>query len=53
MNNTENVRNSMTTTGSRISANGLFFGKKSSSLSMVEFGRIGYVTRHDIKMKGQ
>ena len=54
VNYAEDVRNSMATTGSRISANELFFGKKPSFLkNLVEFGRIGYVTRRDVKIKGK
>ena len=52
VNCTEDVRNSMATTNNSKSANELFYGKKPSFVRfMVEFGRIGYVTRRDVKMK--
>ena len=49
----ETTRNSMSTTKNKESANKLFYGKHPSFLSnMVEFGRVGYVTKRD-KMKGK
>ena len=54
VNCTEDVRNSMATSGNTKSPNKLFFGKKPSFLKyLVEFGRIGYVTRRDTKIKGK
>ena len=49
----EMTRNSMSTTKNKESANKLFFGKNPSFLnSMVEFGRVGSVTKRD-KLKGK
>ena len=54
VNCTEDARNSLATTSNSKSANELFYGKKPSFVRfMVEFGRIGYVTRRDVKMKGK
>ena len=50
---TEQVRNAMSTSTSKISANIKFWGKHPNFLkNMIEFGRIGYVTRHN-KMIGK
>jgi len=50
----EDVRNSMSTTRSVDSANTMFFGKLPSFLkSMVEFGRVGYVTIRGAKIKNK
>ena len=49
----EITRNSMSTTKNKESANKLFYGKNPSFLrNMVEFGRVGYVTKRD-KLKGK
>ena len=54
VNYNEDVRNSMYTTRSVDSANKLFFGKLTSFLkSMVEFGRVGYVTIRGAKIKNK
>ena len=54
VNYNEDVRNSMSTTRSVESANKLFFGKLPSFLkSMVEFGRVGYVTIRGAKIKNK
>ena len=54
VNCTEDVCNSMATTNNSKSANGLFYGKKPSFVRfMADVGRIGYVTRRDVKMKGK
>ena len=50
---TETVRNSMATSRSVKSANELFYGEKPSFLyHMVEFGRVGYVTKRE-KISGK
>jgi len=49
----ETTRNSMSTTKNKESANKLFYGTNPSFLRhMVEFGRVGYVTKRD-KLKGK
>ena len=54
VNYNEDVRNSMSTTRSVDSANKTFFGKLPSFLkSMVEFGRVGYVTIRGAKIKNK
>ena len=48
INYTEQVRNAMSTSNSKESADFKFFGKSPNFLShMVEFGRIGYVTKRE------